>query len=59
MKNPKQIAWDSSYSFGMTNGLPPSPLMAGNVVGDNSICVGEIFPKAEASDRFQRCISYV
>ena len=31
MKNPKQIAWDSSYSFGMTNGLPPSPLMAGNV----------------------------
>ncbi|HIT40332.1 MAG TPA: hypothetical protein IAD06_09920 [Candidatus Caccoplasma intestinavium] len=25
MKNPKQIAWDSSYSFGMTNGLPLHP----------------------------------
>lgn len=46
MKNLKQIAGDSSYVLGMTNGLLSSPLMAGNVVGDNSICVGEIFPKA-------------
>ena len=46
VKNLKQIAGDSSYVLGMTNGLLSSPLMAGNVVGDNSICVGEIFPKA-------------